>query len=48
MILQIQKYDLGVQIMTLDKKNDNRGYVVEIFGEDLLTQKPYDWMIINE
>ena len=34
MVLQIQKYELGVQTMTLDKKNDNRGYVVEIFRED--------------
>ena len=34
MVLQIQKYDLGVEIMTLDKKNDNRGHVVEIFRED--------------
>ena len=48
MILQIQKYDIGVQIMTLDKKNDNRGHAVKNFGEDLPTQKPYDWMIIND
>lgn len=33
-VLQIQKYDLGVQTMTLDKKNDDRGHVVEIFRED--------------
>ena len=34
MVLQIQKYDLDVQTLTLDVKNDDRGYVMEIFRTD--------------